>query len=74
MLTYFTRDYHADFITADVSYEIDALINISKRVDTVDNTLQLSDCIAVIGVVVVDVIVQPDQENVLYHLDVGPST
>jgi hypothetical protein len=53
---------------------LEALISIAKCIDSIDRTSQGADCIATISAVVINVFVQPNEEDILYHLNIEPAT
>jgi hypothetical protein len=69
-----TRDYHKNVFITDVSKEIDALISIIECMDGVDNASQLADCVATVFALNIDVVVQPNHEDILHHFNVGSLT
>ena len=57
-----------------VCEEMDALIGIGEGVDRVDGASKLIDSILAIGAVVVDVTVQPNEKDILGHLNRNSTT
>jgi hypothetical protein len=49
---------------------VDALFTICEGVDGIDGTPEMSDGIATIRAVVINFLVQPDQQNILDHLNI----
>ncbi len=49
------------------------MITICKCFYGIDGTSELGKCISAIGTVVIDGVVQPDQENILGHLNIDYS-
>jgi hypothetical protein len=53
--------------------ELDALFTIGEGFDRVNGTPQLDDGVVAVVAIVVNIVVQPDQEDTLYHLHVDPT-
>jgi hypothetical protein len=53
---------------------LDALFTIDEGVDGIHSTAKLTDGIATVAAAVIDVAVQPNQENILDHLNIDSTT
>ena len=74
MLTQSTGDDDTDLFIIHIIEELNAFVTIGEDVHSIDSTTKMRDSVLTITTVLIDVTVQPDQDDILDQLHIGLAT